>query len=107
MAWTILPKKELKLLIERYAQKLASSEKVDYEGTVTCHLAKVMLFDEDRYNELRVRSIQMVSEISERDALPPAIKELVNVSRKWPEPKETELARLLAIVLKKCGASLV
>ena len=113
----LFPRKELQAKIaevEAYSRKLASPEKVNFEQTVGCHLAKLVL-EKDR--EVRVRSMQTIvddgaltvlspakKERALREVLPPAIKEMVLVSRKWPDPKQTNLAYILASVIQKCGS---
>src|SRR5687768_17436303 len=82
MRLQLLRNKRLKAEIEGYRQKLASDEIIQIDETIGCHAAMLILIDD---TEQRIRCIQTLAQSGAEIAVPAAIKELVQLSNRWPK----------------------
>jgi hypothetical protein len=90
--------KKLKAEIEWYRQKLASAETVQLDETIGCHAA-ILILDDD--TEQRIRSIETLAQSGAEIAVPAAVKELVQLSYRWPQHDVNGWPLLLLTILKQ------
>jgi hypothetical protein len=91
-------KRRLRAEIEAYSKKLASSDTVTIEETISCQTAMLWLTNE---LEPRVRAIQTLGLLGAPFVIAPTIRELSFLSKQWPQQQVDGWLGILLDVLRE------